>query len=46
LEERLSPGVLDLVDFSLENDFFEKDALRFWSNIFETFRFAPRKISR
>jgi len=25
---------------------FRKDALRLWSNIFETFRFAPRKISR
>ena len=25
---------------------FRKDALRLWSNIFETFRFAPRKISQ
>ena len=25
---------------------FRKDALRVWSNIFETFRFAPKKISR
>ena len=36
-------------NFSLENNFFfvfRKDALRLRSNIFETFRFAPRKISR
>ena len=47
-EEKLSPGVLDLVTFSIDNFFvlFEKDALRLWSNIFETSRFAPRKISR
>ena len=34
--------------FSRKNNFsfFEKDALRLGSNIFETFRFAPRKISR
>jgi len=40
---------LDLVNFSQMNIFFscfEKDALRLWSNIFETFGFAPRKMSR
>jgi len=45
----LSPGVLDLVNFFQKNNFFSvfrKDALRLGSNIFETFRFAPRKISR
>ena len=44
----LSPGVSDLVDFSQKkNNFFvfRKDALRLGSNIFETFRFAPRKMS-
>ena len=48
-EEKLSPGVLDLVNFFQKNNFsffFRKDALRLGSNIFETFRFAPRKISR
>jgi hypothetical protein len=44
----LSPGVSDLVSFFQKNNFsfFEKDALRLESNIFETFRFATRKISR
>ncbi len=48
LEEKLSPGVLDLVNFFQRSNFslFEKDALRLWSNISETFGFAPRKISR
>ena len=34
--------------FFKQNNFFDfrKDALRLGSNIFETFRFAPRKISR
>ena len=41
-EEKLSPGVLDLVNYF---SVFRKDALRLWSNIFETFRFAPRKRS-
>ncbi len=47
LEEKLSPGVLDLVNFFQKNNFsfFRKDALRLGSNIFETFRFAPKKIS-
>ncbi len=47
-EEKLSPGVLDLVCFFFKIQFFvfRKDALRFGSNIFETFRFAPRKMSR
>jgi hypothetical protein len=44
----LSPGVLDLFVFSKQNNFFDfrKDALRLGSNIFETFGFAPKKISR
>jgi len=44
-EEKLSPGVLDLVNFSQINIIFRfrKDALRLGSNIFETFRFAPKK---
>jgi hypothetical protein len=38
-EEKLSPGVLDFVSFIQKNNFlfFEKDALRLESNIFETF---------
>jgi hypothetical protein len=35
--EKLSPGVLDLVNFFQINNFFaffRKDALRIWSNIF------------
>ena len=48
-EEKLSPGVLDLCAFFSNKiifSIFEKDALRLRSYIFETFRFAPRKISR
>ena len=39
---------MDLVNFFQKNNFsfFEKDALRLKSNIFETSRFASRKISR
>ena len=39
---------LDLVNFFQINNFFvfRKDALRLGSNIFETFRFTPKKISR
>jgi hypothetical protein len=43
-EEKLSPGILDLVSFFREDVL--KDAPRFGSNIFETFRLTPRKISR
>ena len=47
-EEKLSPGVLDLVSFFQKNNFsfFEKMLWGSRAIFFETFRFAPRKISR
>jgi len=46
-EEKLSPGVLDLVNFFREIIFrFSKRCSEAREQYFETFRFAPRKISR